>query len=61
METARYEIMKKAYLKAHEMVDEAEDVKIYSHIDCDGISAGSLLSSMLDKLGKGTRSGIHNS
>ena len=52
METARYKIMKKAYSKAREMVDKAEDVKIYSHIDCDGISAGSLLSSMLDKLEK---------
>ena len=50
METARYEIMKKAYLKAHELVTKAEDVKIYSHIDCDGITAGSILSSMLDKL-----------
>ncbi|MEN4006284.1 MAG: DHH family phosphoesterase [Methanobacteriaceae archaeon] len=34
------------------MVRSAEDIKIYSHIDCDGITAGSLLSSMLDKLDK---------
>ena len=32
------------------MVQEAEDVKIYSHIDCDGISAGAILSSTLDRL-----------
>jgi len=41
-----------AFSKAHEMVKETEDIKIYSHIDCDGITAGSLLSSMLDKLEK---------
>ena len=52
METARYEMIKKAYSKAHELVKESEDIKIYSHIDCDGISAGSLLSLMLDKLEK---------
>ncbi|MEN4018074.1 MAG: single-stranded-DNA-specific exonuclease RecJ [Methanobacterium sp.] len=34
------------------MVRSAEDIKIYSHIDCDGIAAGSILSSMLDKLEK---------
>ncbi len=50
MDSAKYELMKKAYSKAHDMVKEAEDVKIYSHIDCDGISAGSILSLMLDKL-----------
>lgn len=44
--------MSKAFSKAHEMVEKAEDIKIYSHIDCDGITAGSLLSSMLDRLGK---------
>ncbi|HTX61898.1 MAG TPA: single-stranded-DNA-specific exonuclease RecJ, partial [Methanobacterium sp.] len=27
-----------------------EDVKIYSHIDCDGLSAGAILSSTLDNL-----------
>ncbi|MGB9936851.1 MAG: single-stranded-DNA-specific exonuclease RecJ [Methanobacterium sp.] len=46
------ELMKKAYSKAHEMVKDAEDIKIYSHIDCDGITAGSLLSLMLDRLEK---------
>ena len=32
------------------MVKNSEDVKIYSHIDCDGISAGAILSSTLDHL-----------
>lgn len=36
--------------KAHHMVENAEDVKIYTHIDCDGISAGAILSSTLDRL-----------
>jgi single-stranded-DNA-specific exonuclease len=52
MEPSRYEYMKKTYLKAHELVKNAEDVKIYSHIDCDGISAGSILSLMLDRMEK---------
>lgn len=42
----------KAFQKAHALMNEAEDIKIYSHIDCDGITAGSILSSMLDKLEK---------
>jgi len=43
--------MKKGFDKAHKMIENAEDVKIYSHIDCDGLSAGAILSSTLDKLG----------
>ncbi|MDD1775596.1 MAG: DHH family phosphoesterase [Methanobacterium sp.] len=42
--------MMQGFKKAHEMVKNAEDVKIYSHIDCDGLSAGAILSSTLDKL-----------
>jgi RecJ-like exonuclease len=42
--------MHKSLSKAHEIVEKAEDVKIYSHIDCDGISAGAILSSTLDRL-----------
>lgn len=52
MESAKHSIMKRAYSKANKMVNEAEDIKIYSHIDCDGITAGSILSSMLDRLEK---------
>jgi RecJ-like exonuclease len=40
----------KSLAKANEMVEKAEDIKIYSHIDCDGISAGAILSSTLDRL-----------
>ena len=42
--------MNKSFSNAHEMVKKAEDVKIYSHIDCDGISAGAILSLTLDRL-----------
>ncbi len=42
--------MKKGFEKAHNMVKDARDVKIYTHIDCDGLSAGAILSSTLDKL-----------
>jgi Single-stranded DNA-specific exonuclease len=42
--------MDKSLDKANEMVKESEDVKIYSHIDCDGISAGAILSLTLDRL-----------
>jgi single-stranded-DNA-specific exonuclease len=42
--------MHKSLFKAHDMIKNAEDVKIYSHIDCDGISAGAILSSTLDRL-----------
>ncbi len=52
METIKYDLMKKAFSKAHEMVKKAEDIQIYSHIDCDGITAGAILSSMLDRLEK---------
>lgn len=43
-------ILYESFSKARKMVSEAEDVKIYSHIDCDGISAGAILSTTLDRL-----------
>lgn len=36
--------------KAKDKILESEDVTIYTHTDCDGITAGSVLSSILDKL-----------
>ena len=44
--------MEKALSKAQTMVEAAEDIKIYSHIDCDGITAGAILSTMLDRMDK---------
>ena len=52
MEINKQDQMNLAFSKAHEMVQNAEDIKIYSHIDCDGITAGAILSSMLDNLEK---------
>lgn len=44
--------MKKSFSKAKEMIESSEDIKIYSHNDCDGISAGAILSTILDRQGK---------
>ena len=44
--------MNLSFQKAHELVNTSEDIKIYTHIDCDGVTAGSILSSMLDRLDK---------
>lgn len=37
---------------AKEKIMEAEDVTIYTHTDCDGVTAGSVLSTILDRLDK---------
>ena len=44
--------MNLSFKKAHELIKKSEDIKIYTHIDCDGVTAGAVLSSMLDRLGK---------
>lgn len=44
--------MKEKYQKAKELIENSEDIKIYSHTDCDGISSGAILTSILDRLGK---------
>lgn len=44
--------MQKAYAKAKEMIEKYDDIKIYSHVDCDGISAGAILSILLERLDK---------
>jgi len=44
--------MKLPFTKAHELINRSEDIKIYTHIDCDGVTAGAILSSMLDRLKK---------
>lgn len=36
--------------KAKDKIVNAEDITIFTHTDCDGITAGSILSSILDKL-----------
>ena len=41
--------MKESYGKAKKIIESSEDIKIYSHNDCDGISAGAILSTILDR------------
>jgi len=41
--------MKKSFSKAKDIIESSEDIKIYSHNDCDGISAGAILSTILDR------------
>lgn len=46
------ESMKKLYEKATKIIKENESIKIYTHIDCDGLCSGAILSTLLDRLGK---------
>lgn len=44
--------MAEQYRQAKEIIDQSEDIKIYSHIDCDGICSGAILSTILDRQNK---------
>ena len=44
--------MHEQYLKAKEIIENSEDIKVYSHIDCDGICSGAILSTILDRQNK---------
>ncbi len=44
--------MQEQYRQAKEIIENAEDIKVYSHIDCDGICSGAILSTILDRQGK---------
>ena len=44
--------MHEQYLEACEIIENAEDIKVYSHIDCDGICSGAILSTILDRQNK---------
>ena len=44
--------MYEKYLESKRLIEESEDIKIYSHTDCDGISAGAILSTILDRINK---------
>ena len=44
--------MKEKYEKAKELIENSDNIKIYSHTDCDRISSGAILSGILDRLGK---------
>ena len=44
--------MKRKYEEAKELIETSDDIKIYSHTDCDGISSGAILTTILKRLGK---------
>lgn len=44
--------MSEQYREAKEIIENSEDIKIYSHIDCDGICSGAILSTILDRQNK---------
>ena len=44
--------MHEQYLQAKEIIENSKDIKVYSHIDCDGICSGSILSTILDRQNK---------
>ena len=44
--------MHEQYVKAKEIIENSEDIKVYSHIDCDGICSGAILSTILDRQNK---------
>lgn len=44
--------MHEQYQKAREIIENSQDIKVYSHIDCDGICSGAILSTILDRQNK---------
>ncbi|WP_407393619.1 single-stranded-DNA-specific exonuclease RecJ [Methanobrevibacter sp.] len=46
------QLMHEQYLEAKEIIAESSDIKVYSHIDCDGICSGAILSTILDRQNK---------
>ena len=46
------QLMQEQYQEAKQIIEDAQDIKIYSHIDCDGICSGAILSTILDRQNK---------
>lgn len=44
--------MHEQYVQAREIIENSDDIKVYSHIDCDGICSGAILSTILDRQNK---------
>ena len=44
--------MAEQYREARRIIEESENIKVYSHIDCDGICSGAILSTILDRQNK---------
>lgn len=46
------QLMHEQYQQAREIIENSDDIKVYSHIDCDGICSGAILSTILDRQNK---------
>ena len=46
------QLMQEQYHQAKQIIEDAKDIKVYSHIDCDGICSGAILSTILDRQNK---------
>ena len=46
------QLMSEQYSEARSIIESADDIKVYSHIDCDGICSGAILSTILDRQNK---------
>lgn len=46
------QLMSEQYSQARELIESSHDIKVYSHIDCDGICSGAILSTILDRQDK---------
>ena len=44
--------MSEQYKEAKKIIESCDDIKVYSHIDCDGICSGAILSTILDRQNK---------
>ena len=44
--------MSEQYSQARKLIESSHDIKVYSHIDCDGICSGAILSTILDRQNK---------
>ena len=44
--------MSEQYGDARKIIESSDDIKVYSHIDCDGICSGAILSTILDRQNK---------
>ena len=44
--------MQEKYEEAKDLILESDSIQVYSHIDCDGMCAGAIISTVLDRLGK---------
>ena len=46
------DLMGEQYRQAKSLIEKSNNIKVYSHIDCDGICSGAILSTILDRLNK---------